>query len=170
VTQKSSRDAVRDRDLAERLAAGQTPVDIAEAYGISYQRVHQLAVRLGVWPMQAPAYRRHSVAARERVEARARAKFHPAYEAWLAAGHGKGKRVAAEYGLSQGALSSYARQRGLPRPVASVPEHGDRRRYYFPKYACRCDLCRTAARAYSRAHRGVPPERWRGPYKGEGAA
>lgn len=41
----------------------------------------------------------------------------------------------------------------MARPRLPEPEHGYWRRYYNPRFRCRCDACRSAMRDYVRGHK-----------------
>lgn len=139
--------------LAAARMAGQTLQEIADAEGITRQRVAQILRRaqdLGETDLPS---------GQELRRARANARYRPLYDLWVARGYGALTRTAREAGVHPAFLFRWAQARGLPRPARDprTGAHGTMRRY---RAGCRCAPCRRANTAYhrrARARRAASP-------------
>lgn len=101
----------RDREIVRRYMTGETLVSIAATYGVTRERVRQIAVKAGVWrPTDPSQHRPHGGGGRRRGPTEAN---RPIYDAALA-GYGveSAGRIAARFGVTKNVIiGHWTRQR-----------------------------------------------------------
>ena len=121
-----------------------TLAEVASEFLITRERVRQILNNAGV------------------VERHGNIAYQEDYQADLTAAHQRicsgestVEQEAKDFGIKRRSFTEALRRHGLKLPSPASAEHGTR--YYYSHYGCRCDLCRTANREYSRSLKGKEP-------------